>query len=356
MNWKEMHIALELGLNKINSHKFNDFEPSELDHALNIAQDRFIKNKIDLFQNNQRNLDDLRTIIKREYQLELLSNRDDVFDFLLPYDYRHLLSSKSLVNYKLKCADITTDTVETDNELYSTTVEFNPTEPFSRVQLELDDDMIFDTDDYFTDIVFDIDDKFIIINLILNTLNRIESVINNAEISINTFYEYFNDRYFPNSFYFISKDIIFKDVTLNLYIDEVLINSNNTTTSINQVKIIQDDFESIKPENRLINTYDLSEKLNNPFSSTKYNSPISNIYGTVLAVYTDINKFLVNQVLLTYIKNPNQINNFLDINCELPVHTHNDIVEIAIQYLLENISSPRTNTKSNDNSLHVYKN
>ena len=59
-------------------------------------------------------------------------------------------------------------------------------------------------------------------------------------------------------------------------------------------------------------------------------------------VYTD-ETFYVPRVKFTYIKTPERISNVSGAvtNTDLPAHTHQEIVDMAISSILEGISEPR---------------
>ena len=62
-------------------------------------------------------------------------------------------------------------------------------------------------------------------------------------------------------------------------------------------------------------------------------------------MYTD-NSFVVSSVKITYLKHPAIVNIMSNTNCDLPVHTHQEIVDMTINSLLEAISDPRYQTQS----------
>ena len=51
--------------------------------------------------------------------------------------------------------------------------------------------------------------------------------------------------------------------------------------------------------------------------------------------------FIIDSVKITYIRNPRNISLSLGIDCELPEHTHREIVDSAVSSILEGTSDPR---------------
>ena len=103
--------------------------------------------------------------------------------------------------------------------------------------------------------------------------------------------------------------------------------------------------------NKFIQQDDIFKLLDDPFNTTKYTSPLTTIRGEYIDIYTsDI--FIIDKVKITYIRKPQQISLSLGISCELPEHTHQEIVDMVVSSILEGISDPRYKT----HQLEVSKN
>lgn len=63
MNIEEMHIDFKRKLNKVDSEKYRNFRPQEIDLYLNEAQEILIKQKLDRFEVTQKLIDDLRPLL-----------------------------------------------------------------------------------------------------------------------------------------------------------------------------------------------------------------------------------------------------------------------------------------------------
>ena len=57
-----------------------------------------------------------------------------------------------------------------------------------------------------------------------------------------------------------------------------------------------------------------------------------------------VNIFIIDKVKITYIRKPKEISLSLGVSCELPEHTHQEIVDMAVSSILEGISDPRFKT------------
>ena len=116
MTVNEMHIAVNLGVQKIASFQVDNLLPQEIDHELNLAMLRFIKNRYGNmsnrmgkgFEQSQKRIDDLRTLVveNSDYTSStnvpvFTSNSSDIYvdRFTLPMDYMFLVSVRAHTNY-----------------------------------------------------------------------------------------------------------------------------------------------------------------------------------------------------------------------------------------------------------------
>jgi hypothetical protein len=81
MTVAEMHSAIRLGLDKTSSFEYASFLSEELDYWLNESQDRFIKQRLfgnnfkkEKFDQTQKRIDDLRSLVKQSTSLVLSSS------------------------------------------------------------------------------------------------------------------------------------------------------------------------------------------------------------------------------------------------------------------------------------------
>jgi hypothetical protein len=82
----------------------------------------------------------------------------------------------------------------------------------------------------------------------------------------------------------------------------------------------------LKP-NRLFSNATIQEALNDPYHRSHVKSPVSQIFNNELRVYED--GFTVAHIHISYVyKYPRIVYNLAD--CVLPVHTHREIVDMAV--------------------------
>lgn len=111
MTVQEMHYDFKMKLNKIDSEQYRNLRVPEIDWLLNEAQEFFIKsiafprvpNHLG-FETSQRTIDDIRTIVIDNKQLEkdLINSEDRQKVFILPTDYMFYISAKVTVS-KAQC-------------------------------------------------------------------------------------------------------------------------------------------------------------------------------------------------------------------------------------------------------------
>lgn len=122
MTVSEMHSAVRLGLDKSSSFEYASFLTEELDFWLNEAQERFVKQRLygnnykqEKYDQSQKRIDDLRTLIRQSGNLTLTSSYlgANVKEAILPVNlsvgpYMFYLNStvKDGVNNELQTGDV----------------------------------------------------------------------------------------------------------------------------------------------------------------------------------------------------------------------------------------------------------
>ena len=234
MNITEMHLAVQQGVDKINSFQADTLLSEEIDLELNKAIDKFInlkygKNNIynKGFEESQKRIDDLKELVVNSdivvaYDSTSVNKSFVYVSDKLPKDYRYLIKSLVTTTYERSCT------------------------PLSKEEQTLQ-----------------------------------EPVKNQAK-------------------------------------------------ALGSLKIVQQD--------------DIHTLLNDPFNTTKKSKPLGIFESGKLYIYTN-DIFIIQNLKITYIKNPSKVSLSLEVNCELSEHTHQEIVDMAIGSILEGISDPRYKTQ-----------
>ena len=100
---------------------------------------------------------------------------------------------------------------------------------------------------------------------------------------------------------------------------------------------------------KMVQHDDIFAMISDPFNKTKYSSPLTVMRGDKIDVFTD-DLFIADKIRLTYIRKPAMVSLGQFVNCDLPDHTHEEIVMLAVGSILEAISDPRYQTHSVEKS------
>ena len=399
MNVAQMHIAVNLGVQKIASHQVDNLLPQEIDFELNKAQDKFVKGRYNQFGNkygrgfegSQKRIDDLRTLIVETSVNTTYKGQvgDNIFidRVLLPVDddYMFLINQRSLVIHN-NCNPICVDnpsgtrywfefplgeTINSAGHPASYNGYMGGTNagyyPYSIIVYLLDEngfgafhELIADANIGATAcadpaVYYDPNTWNLVtpssltpqgapltmpnqngvpgVSLLLPE-NYQPGVPNNAPIVEIKYYDCANAQ---NST--VNPDI-WTLPTVPFTTDYVgeYVETQRTTCEGQNVY-------TTSAVNRYSQLDDIYTLLKDPFNKTKFDSPVTTINGNAIDVYTD-ETFYVPKVKFTYIKKPQTIISDTGSvqNTDLPDHTHQEIVDMAVASILELTGDPRYQT------------
>jgi hypothetical protein len=103
---------------------------------------------------------------------------------------------------------------------------------------------------------------------------------------------------------------------------------------------------------RMVDIDELYKLQENPFNKASHRSPIACMTTDEVRILQDSKRYILKGSRMDYIRQPNKISLPLNQSCELAEHTHQEIVDQAVQYILELIESPRFQTKAAENRLN----
>ena len=346
MNILEMHIAIQQGEDKINSLQADMLLPE-----------------------NQKRIDDLRTLLT-EYEAPV-SYKDQldantwIDTFRLPNDYMYLISQRSDVKIA-RCEEVTWNLQNSDpihyfaiglDEFVCNNINNNSTAFVSAIS------MIANPDDPTAG------DQLLWQNSGFTYPADIENVrldilsINVPGIEV--YWEQYGGITAPGNFIFVvdatglypwfNWDMSVTNDTSGLNLQTAILGVNNigetVVTSYGQYEdstygakrdIDNTDtvVSTISSVNKFVQQDDIFTLLKDPFNTTKHTSPLTTIRGSYIDIYTSA-IFIIDKVKITYIRIPAEISLNLAVSCELPEHSHQEIVDMAISSILEGTSDPR---------------
>jgi hypothetical protein len=379
MNVNQMHIAIQQGVDKINSLQADMLLPQEIDIELNKSMSRFLNTKYGKnnkygqgFENSQKRIDDLRTLVKEYYApviyKEQYSNDYWVDQFRLPSDYLYLVNQRSEL-FIDRCEPIG--------------FSFDDSSPTSYFVMPIDNlhngISMIDTLDMYADPS----------NIPLGTTNihtnagafvyptdlqaykdfLVDPL--NWPAGFELYFEEYGQLDFPDSIIIIIDPITYPWFNWDSSITNTVSNTNLITSIVSMAGGITDPTDDanklvygqyvenglgtkrIPPNgstreyalNKFVQQDDIFKLLDDPFNTTKHTSPITTIRGRYIDIYTS-GIFIIDKLKITYLRKPKQISLPLAVGCELPEHTHQEIVDMTVGSILEGISDPRYKTQS----------
>ncbi len=378
MNVLEMHLAIQQGVDKINSLQADMLLQEEIDLELNKAQIKFINTKYGRnnalgkgFEQSQKRIDDLRTLVT-EYEnpvtyKDQLSANFWIDTFKLPIDYMYLVSQRS--------------DVKIDNcEFVSWDLRNN--QPLNYFTISLNDFVCNNSNNTSTDYVDSIrmmadpDNPLLGDQLIwsggsgftypADTENVRLSILAISIPGVNVYWEQYGELTVPGHFIFeIDATTLFPWFNWDMSVTNTTSNSNLATSFIgkdasnNNIVSAFAQYEdstygnkrdiiggtTVSAVNKFVQHDDIFTLLNDPFNTTKHTAPLTTIRGSYIDIYTSA-IFIIDKLKITYIRKPANISLNLSIDCELPEHCHQEIVDMAVSSILEGISDPRYKSQS----------
>lgn len=379
-----MHIAVNLGVQKIGSFQVDNLLPQEIDHELNLAQRRFIKQRYSPlsnpkrqgFEQSQKRLDDLRNLIEDVYNptpsfmgaVYNSRSKGDVFAYRIkfPTDYMHLVNIRADI---YDGCNSPAPFKEHNIEAHYLRLPLTPPQPgYKIVEIKVANDEFTLTSIKSNNNGMTIDDlrngvygEGITPSLSPNDgFSDLSSPSIMADSPVADANEIFLKRIsrkfdqVTNNFNYAGAyaSVIWRNLTTNEEV-EILVNAGPITT-LEVRRQIDAELIAKYPNLKFKRTVckysqhdDLFAILDDPFSSTKSSSPLYTIQENFVDLYTT-DKFLPQSVYVKYLRRPALMDSIRGIGSELPEHTHDEIVEMAVKSILETLESPRYQSQSGE--------
>lgn len=341
MNIQEMHVAINTEMNKINSALFEVLLPQEIDFAINNSILRFIKQRYGVdsnlkrkgFEMSQKRIDDLRTLVVPNYTAKAFlpnSYDPDLTEkvlFYFPGDYMFSVNSR----FKVSDNECGTFTYTTSTVQYSLDMlDINALSITNWANFRIRNN----TDSYVLSLGANAtnynatDDLTYIVRIILQKLRE------QYNFSQYEFYwENYHGSYYKNKIIIVNKTATDWEYSTDgsTYIDwtgsteSALTYYSNTANSSTSGKLAQED--------------DIFAMQADPFNKTVPDFPLYFTSNYNYNVFIDRNIFVVTDVILSYIRNPKTVSFYLNQDCDLPEHTHSEIVSMTVDYILETVQA-----------------
>ena len=378
MNVLNMHIALQQAVDRMNSERADMLQPEERDIELNKAMLQFINQRYGRnnvhgtgFEESQKRIDDLRTLITEHedtlfFKEELKPNKIWVDSFRLPSNYMYLVNQRGRIRLD-RCRPVPFTLQSEERTIYYFSFTFT--------QLMVDSNAFVD--------------QIRMQNTAFGTIPTIQELVWTPSPTL------FNQGYTPGSYPQFAEEVLadmlanpqpgFQIVYenyghLNLPGQIIVIvdvnthpwfiwdGSNGTVTPLvavrinTQISAVTPQVESLNAVQRRVTTNtttvdhvlnrfsqqdDIFRLLDDPFNTTTHKEPLTTIRQNFIDVYTSA-LFITETLKITYLRRPRPISISLGYDCELPDHTHEEIVAMAATSILEITTDPRLKTQKGE--------
>jgi hypothetical protein len=337
MTITEMHLNIDLELNKLNSNLYDIILPQEKDYFLNRAQERFIKqryspksnSKKEGFEMSQKRIDDLKALLVPNYYDKCYRLDTTDFDysnklrFYMPDDYMFLTSNRSKITYN-PCGTI---------------IEGASTESFTLGKITLPN-----VSDYSL-VGFKLGATVLIAPGALSSFGNQEQTLAVQYIiqllNSNATFTGANWKAYSR-FKNIISDIVVKagTGTLSMTIDGTNYTSISTTSY--NFNYLTASGTSLTLTNRFAQQDDVYIMQQDPFNKTSStDGPLVIINSNNIDVFYEPNNFIVNEIAISYLRKPKLMSISINQSCELDEETHAEIVRDCVNLLLENFEADK---------------
>lgn len=349
MNIKEMHIEIQQGTQNLSSNTRRKLLSDEIDWLLNKNLERYIQARVKPrpdgsggFQVDQLAADSIRTLLK--YRDITPEQYDGYCQAYLPDDYMHLIrdESKSL-NLCGAAEPETTNTAEevVIFELPPAKGKGTPTK-------------------FYTDLTsIYINSKTYVLSDLLkqNGVTTFSGLSSSAEgFLIRDFWLNHVRNVLRKELYWENYRDIYKRNSFIAPVSQVGAGANATSdsepgcTSEASCSYVTHTTAGDWRANRLESSERIGNLQNTAFWKSSHLSPISELYGGYLKIYTD-ESFIVTKVRVNYVKKPRRMSLVLGLDCELPEQFHQGLCDQTIEYVKGLYQDPSWETKLQDNML-----
>lgn len=333
---EEMHIGIDMDLQKVNTYTQKNLLPQEKDFFLNGEVLKFIKQRTNPLSNLKRqgtdktikryeDLSDLTETIELEVQVDEVNNTGVC---ILPDDYYAYISSKSNVYQLCETDNLTLE----EKTLY--VCEFPLSFPTSTVlttytvtlNTDAGDTKIYDIADLPTGYIQNVDinkQRFMLLKSMKILIP--ESLDDLSADTYSLYWERYSDTFYNNSFIIVSSTP-FNSVTVDVNSTPVVYNSVQSTYEI------YGETSSLWARNRLIEDEFTQDTQQSHLSKSRPDSPVIGLKQNVLKVEFPLTS-ICQKVKLVYVSKPTILDLMLQRNLNMKDTVAKEIVSNTVRFL-----------------------
>ena len=344
-----MHTEIQAEMNKMNSFLFDTFTRQEVDIAINRSILRFLNQKYSSksnllkrgFEMSQKRIDDLRALVVSNYigkatlPPSLDPDIDEKVNFEFPGNYYHAVASRFRVAHN-QCGSISP---QTDSGIYNYYLldmgSFPSNTNIGTIEInETSESITVDLPAAGNNYSFP-EDTSLIASILMQKLTKAFANYSDVEF----YWESYKELYAKNSIIFLIKS---DPSTYNFEYQYELLDETPQgpfTLSVNDFTFsYYTNAVTLTTSGKLTQEDDIYAMQADPFNKTSAEFPLyfsSEDHFNIYYQKTGTFNFVVTDVILSYIRKPNVVSYYLEQDCDLPDATHQEIVSMSANYLLE---------------------
>ncbi len=339
---KQLHIHVTQGLQRQGAFKKDKQYNQAIDIALNKAVSRIIKDRLIPDQNiphkfeiNQKYVTDIQNLIVLEKELNLVKDTDRSYG-VLPYDFSYLLGDNS---YTVEsCVENYSTQTETKTERVIS-IPFNTakvaTPYYNTISVAVGATVkSLATSGYVTK-----EEKVYLVDNVIDLFKQAGQV--------DVYWETYKGMYRPECFLLVTRTLT---LTANITVDGTQPVVETIDSSITVFK--SPLFTGAKVVNRDIKADFLFSAISSYYHKPIPTSPVALLSGNSLIAYSS-ERFLVNRILINYIRKPKLISLSLNQGSELAPSLDEEIGDLAVQILKKQIEDQSYVAEVQDNKGRV---
>lgn len=344
MTIQEMHIEVGLASQQVASAVNRRFLPEEIDWVLNKIIGRFVNQAVkpkefageNDFQEHQLDTDKIRTLVAHDVSLPVTVS-GNTYSAILPSGYSHLIEDNSMTLQACEKPLVSTELGKTYIAILKLKPSAKGTAPYyQNLAFKISNTTIIDS----SDMPSGLNDKDM-----LFTVTEVlrELLPSRLPQGVTAYYENYGLLEVSNALIIVSPTAISASIAYDGVITSAILQE------LDVIRPLPSD-KSRKVVNRLTKSDRVGQLRQSSFAKSTAQSPISVLERNILKVYGD-ESFIVTQVLISYVRKARKVALSLSRNCDLPEETHQEICDLAVEYLKLTIQDPSYPSTLQDNKL-----
>lgn len=348
----ELHKEVIQGLQTVDAFSQDLFLPEEIDFHLNKQQDSFISELLDEgFADRQLRLDYTQDLIVKNKKLDVFLSptafyyESGAVCSFFPGDYKYLLDVRTSIIEAENCAEIKEEVKPKKYYFYTLELKTTRTEPpyYEKVQIVNDVGPTFNEEIIMSSVeapAQDADDTYLVVR---NMLNQFNKKYNDFEL----YWEKYTDGERQGNV--VKNTFIIRSETPNL--NFILRTVRGITKEESFSEVVTSEVESYEEtflkklkrvgytSTAILDNKDVYSRQQNSFFLPKKVEPHTVLSDGLIFNYYSPN-FIIDSVLIDYIREPQPISIINDQGCELSISASHIIANRTIEYLKLAIENP----------------